>query len=110
MGNIFDRVPGGPDTPGAHTEEFVESLVRATHTRIERIVSRGQHSPDGVWYDQEENEWVLLLSGRARLAYRDSDDVISLEPGDYVDIPAHRKHRVEWTDPDQDTVWLAVFY
>ena len=77
--------------------------------RIERIVSHGQVSPDGFWYDQDEAEFVLLLAGAARLRFADGE-IAALSPGDCLEIAAHRRHRVEWTDPDQPTVWLAVFY
>lgn len=77
--------------------------------RIERIVSRGHRSPDDFWYDQDELEWVLLVSGRARLQLEGQTDLIELTAGDYLEIPAHLKHRLQWTDPNQDTVWLAVF-
>jgi cupin 2 domain-containing protein len=73
-------------------------------------VSRGHTSPEGFWYDQEEHEWILLLKGGAILLFENQQCSISLGPGDYLDIPAHIRHRVEWTDPDQETVWLAVHY
>jgi cupin 2 domain-containing protein len=91
-------------------DELKEVLLDRDSVRIERIVSRGHSSQPGFWYDQTDNEWVVLLSGRARLLFEGEPDPISLGPGDYLDIPAHTRHRVEWTDPDQDTVWLAVFY
>jgi cupin 2 domain-containing protein len=90
-------------------EELVERMKTGRGARIERIVSRGHASSEGFWYDQEEHEWVVVLSGRARLRFQDGGDV-ELGPGDYVDIAAHTRHRVEWTAPEVDTVWLAVFY
>ena len=78
--------------------------------RIERIVSRGHASPPDFWYDQDWHEFVLLMSGRARLELADGAPVVELEPGDWLDIKAHVRHRVDWTDPEQDTVWLAVHY
>ncbi len=96
--------------PDARTAEAVECLLRRPGIRIERIVSLGQASPPGFWYDQDEGEWVLLLSGAARLRFQDEVETRSLVPGDYVDIAPHRRHRVEWTDPATPTVWLAVFY
>jgi cupin 2 domain-containing protein len=90
--------------------ETVEVLVRTPHLRIERIVSRGHVSPPGFWYDQDEDEWVALVSGSARLVLVDPDETIDLGPGDHLRIAAHRKHRVDWTDPDQETVWIAVFH
>ena len=102
-GNIFELAHETFDA------EIFEDLVRSGHVRIERILSNGQVSPESGWYDQEENEWVVVLQGGARLAFEDGAEV-ALEAGGYVDIPAHRKHRVVWTDPDLVTVWLAVFY
>ena len=89
----------------AHSEEWIHRQVR-----IERIVSTGQASPPGFWYDQDWGEWVVLLSGAARLRLAEEAEARRLAPGDWVDIPAHCRHRVEWTDPDQPTVWLAVHY
>ncbi|HSM14317.1 MAG TPA: cupin domain-containing protein [Thermoanaerobaculia bacterium] len=90
--------------------ERVEVLFRTGGVRIERIESRGHRSPEGFWYDQDEGEWVTVVAGRARLRLADPDEVVELGPGDWIDLPAHRRHRVEWTDPERDTVWLAVFY
>jgi cupin 2 domain-containing protein len=104
MANLFQSVPEGL------AEELIESLGRSEHVRIERIVSRGQVTPEGCWYDQEDHEFVLLVSGRARLAYADATPAVALAPGDWLIIPAHVRHRVDWTDPDQDTIWLAVHY
>ena len=91
-------------------EELTETLCRTESVRIERIVSRGQSSPPGFWYDQDEHEFVLLMKGRAGLTLDGRDGVVVLEEGDWLDIKAHSRHRVEWTAPDQDTIWLAVFY
>ena len=96
--------------PKALPEELVETLCAAGSTRIERIVSHGQRSPDGFWYDQEQNEFVLVLQGRAGLVLEGQVEEIILEAGDCLDIPAHARHRVEWTAPDQKTIWLAVYY
>ena len=91
-------------------DELVETLVDAATVRLARIVSRGHRSPDGFWYDQDDHEWVVVLAGRARLRLADGDEVLEMHPGDYVNIPAHRRHRVEWTTPDEPTVWLAIHY
>ncbi|MGA2731038.1 MAG: cupin domain-containing protein [Syntrophobacteraceae bacterium] len=103
-GNIYsdiaDRAPG----------EIFETLAESGKIRVERIISDSHASPESFWYDQDENEWVLLLKGSAALRFDGSGDVLILEPGDWVDIPAHVRHRVEWTGPNQKTVWLAVFY
>jgi cupin 2 domain-containing protein len=96
--------------PDARAAEAVETLLTRPGLRIERIVSIGQASPPGLWYDQDEGEWILLLSGRARLRFAEESESRLLVPGDALDIAAHRRHRVEWTDPGQPTVWLAVFY
>jgi cupin 2 domain-containing protein len=103
-GNLFAALP----TRAA--EELVTVLASGPHVRIERIVSTGQASPPGFWYDQDWNEWVVLLSGAARLRFADEPEARVLEPGDFVDIAAHRRHRVEATDPAGPTVWLAVHY
>lgn len=102
--NVFDGI--SQKLPN----ELIESLVTSDNIRIERIVSRGHSSPPGFWYDQETNEFVLLISGSTQLTIEGSDKPIHLKPGDWLDIPAHRKHRVEWTDPNTDTIWLAVHY
>ena len=94
---------------GALPEELVQVLLQSGPLRIERIVSRGHASPDGFWYDQEQCEWVLLLSGRARLRF-EGHDPLELTPGSFVNIPAHTRHRVDWTDPAEPTLWLAVHY
>jgi cupin 2 domain-containing protein len=97
------------DLDAARGAEIVERLAGDGAVRIERIVSHGQRSPDGCWYDQDEAEFVAVLAGAARLRFADGE-AVALGPGDWVDIAPHRRHRVEWTDPDAPTVWLAVFY
>ena len=101
--NIFDGIPA--ELP----EELIQPLLRTSGILIERIISLGHASPEGFWYDQETCEWVLLLAGAARLTF-EGEEPIDLEPGAFVKIPAHRRHRVEWTDPNRPTVWLAVHY
>jgi cupin 2 domain-containing protein len=98
------------DLPDAREGEITEAILLAPGLRIERILSLGQRSPPGFWYDQEEAEWVLLLTGAARLRFADEKEDRVLGPGDWVHIAAHRPHRVEWTDPAAETVWLAVFH
>ncbi len=97
------------DIPGEMPDEICTQIVRADDVRIERIVSRGQASPPGFWYDQETNEWVLLIKGSAALRFVDGSQ-IALTPGDHVLIPRHVRHRVERTAKDGETVWLAVHY
>jgi len=97
------------DIPGEMPEEICTQIIRADDLRIERIVSRGQASPPGFWYDQEMNEWVLLVKGSALLRFFDGRE-IALTPGDYLLIPRHVRHRVERTAPEGETVWLAVHF
>jgi len=94
----------------AGSEEWTETLGGTGSVRIERIVSRGHASAPGFWYDQEEEEWVALLAGAARLRLLDPDETVDLEPGDHLRIRARRRHRVERTAEGRETVWLAVFY
>jgi cupin 2 domain-containing protein len=98
--------------PDARAAEAVDTLLSRADVRIERIVSFGQASPPGFWYDQAEGlvEWVTLLAGAARLRFSDEPEPRLLIPGDWLDIAPHRRHRVDWTDPAKPTVWLAVFY
>ena len=96
--------------PDAGVAERVDTLLTRSGLRIERIVSRGQASPPGFWYDQPEAEWVLLLTGGARLRFADETEARRLGPGDWVDIAPRRRHRVDWTDATVTTVWLAIFY
>jgi len=98
------------ELPDARAGEAVETLLARPGLRVERIVSHGQRSPPGFWYDQTEGEFVLLLAGAARLRFADEQADRALGPGDWLDIAPHRRHRVEWTDPVVPTVWLAVFY
>ena len=98
------------DIPSTLTEELVSVLASNRHVRIERIVSTGQASPQGFWYDQDEDEWVVVLSGEAKLRIEGHSDLRHLGPGDHLTIPARQKHRVEWTSELQPTVWLAVFF
>jgi cupin 2 domain-containing protein len=102
-GNIFHL------TPQKLESEIFEEIVAAKNVRIERILSQGHVSPESGWYDQDENEWVMVLQGHGRLVFENGVEV-DLATGDYLNIPAHSRHRVIWTDPDCVTVWLAVFY
>ena len=91
-------------------DELIEILLAGSGFRLERIVSTGQSTPKGQWYDQEDAEWVILLKGGAGLRFDEPAETVELRPGDYLNIPAHRRHRVEWTDPQQESVWLALHY
>lgn len=96
--------------PDASTQEAAEILLSCKVVRIERIVSFGQASPPGFWYDQDEGEWVLVLAGAAKLRFEDESEARLLARGDWLDIAPHRRHRIDWTDPTAPTLWLAVFY
>ena len=96
--------------PDAAAAEAFDTLLSRPRIRIERIVSQGQASPPAFWYDQEEGEWISLLSGRARLRFEDESEARLLVSGDCLDIAPHRRHRIDWTDPATPTIWLAVFY
>ncbi len=102
MDNIYENLPGIMD------EEDFKAILTSRFVRIERICSRGHRSPETGWYDQDEHEWVMVLQGAGTLEFEDERRV-DLKKGDYLTIPAHVRHRVVWTDPDQITVWLAVF-
>ena len=103
-GNLFDGIP---DTLAA---EQITALLTTPNVRIERIVSRGHASPPGFWYDQPQAEWVIVLAGSAAIAFEGEASPRTLRRGDHLHIPAHARHRVEWTDAGEPTVWLAVHY
>ena len=104
MGSLFK------DIPAELTDELFETICSTDRVKIERIVSKGHASPDGFWYDQEQNEFVLIIQGSAGLKVQGQDDIISLKAGDYLNIKSHVKHRVVWTDSACETIWLAVHY
>jgi cupin 2 domain-containing protein len=103
-GNLFADLARMAPAPA----ERIEALWTAPGLRLERIVSTGQASPPGFWYDQPWAEWVLLLTGSAGLRFADEPEPRSLRPGDHLLIPPHRRHRVEWTAPGEPSVWLAL--
>jgi len=101
--NIFAGIPA------SFQDEIFQTIVELPSFKFERILSNGQATPPGEWYDQEWDEWVVLLTGSAGLRFAD-DSILGMEPGDCINIPAHVKHRVEWTDARTKTVWLALHY
>lgn len=103
MKNLFTDIPN--DLP----DELFETLVNTPSVHIQRIISKGHATAEDDWYEQDKNEFVVLLKGAAKLEFGDGR-LIALGPGDWLQIPAHEKHRVAWTDEDVETVWLAVFY
>ncbi len=101
-GNVF------ADIPAALPSERFDLLLQLATCRLERIVSSGHATPSGEWYDQDRDEWVVLLQGQAGLRFADEDGERTLDPGDYLWIPAHRRHRVEWTSRRPPAIWLAL--
>lgn len=104
-GSLLNRLPAGP-----LPREAVEVLVERAGIRIERIVSTGQITPAGQWYDQDTDEWVLVVDGRARLRIEGEASDRELGAGDFILLPAHCRHRVVWTEEERPTVWLAVHF
>ena len=105
VGNLFADV----SSASAGEEEFSEIFARPG-LKIERIISQGQASPPGFWYGQASNEWVIVLKGSARLRFEGEPATQTLGAGDYVFIPARKRHRIEWTEPKKPTVWLAIHF
>lgn len=103
-GNLFEQLP-----VGEHADEIFHTLLTHTGCRIERIVSSGQASPEGFWYDQDEAEWVVLIQGAASLRFEDEAQARTLTLGDYLYISPHRRHRVEFTQAMPPTIWLAIY-
>jgi cupin 2 domain-containing protein len=101
--NIFQRLPK------ELKEELFEDIISTENLKVERIVSYGHSSPKTGWYESELNEWVLVLEGEALLIFEESEEV-RLKVGDYLNIPAFKKHKVAWTQPEAKTVWLAIYY
>jgi cupin 2 domain-containing protein len=98
------------DIPAQLVEELFTTLLRANGFRVERIVSQGHVSPPGFWYDQNDSEWVVVLQGSAAVQFEGNAGLVELRPGSYLNIPAHARHRVQWTDPNEKTVWLVIHY
>ena len=101
--NIFNEIPKDLQ------DELFEDIIKTENLKIERIVSYGHVSPETGWYESEKNEWVIVLKGEAILSFENSDDV-KLSAGDYLNIVAHKKHKVSWTLPNAETIWLAIHY
>lgn len=96
--NIPEKVP----------EEIFKTLLFNRAIKIEQIISQGHCSPLKQWYDQVQDEWVILLEGHAKLQFEGDLEPITLNSGDYLFIPAHTKHRVHWTHPEIKSIWLAI--
>lgn len=102
LNNIYSQIPE------QLSEELFETLFKKKNLHLERIVSKGHITPPGQWFDQEWDEWILMLQGKATLLFEKKMELLTIRAGDYLLIPAHSKHRVEWTPADINTIWLAV--
>jgi len=105
MQNIFDLHA----VDFSNNEEITEIITQGNFLRIERIISAGQTTPDGFWYDQNEHEFVMVLQGEAKIVLEDNKEQL-FKTGDYINIPAHVKHRVTYTSSEPKCIWLAIFY
>ena len=103
MKNLLENIPKDL------SREVFESVLTSENLRIERIVSKGHTSPDKGWYDQKENEWVIILQGSGTITFENGEEY-NLNEGDCLNISAHKKHRVSWTKEGEATIWLAIFY
>lgn len=102
--NIFSNIPDIQDS------EIFQDIINRPGFKLERIISAGHATPEGQWYDQDWDEWVVLLSGSACLTFADGKKDYELKPGDFLLIPSHTKHRVKWTSEKEKTVWLALHF
>jgi len=104
INNIFKKIPANLE------DEYFENILKNKNFSLERIITEGQTTPRGRWLCEDTNEWVLLVSGSAKLMFKSDGHIQALIPGDHLIIPTGTYHRVEWTDPDVKTVWLALHY
>ena len=102
--NIFS------DIPQHLPNEIFQTIINTSSCKIERIISKSHSSPKDFWYNQDQNEWVIILKGQAQIEFEKDKKVVKMKTGDYINLPAHCKHRVKWTHPEKETIWLAVFY
>ena len=111
VANLMDSLDS-PTENAERTEnaELIDILAHGENIRVERIISNGHSSEPGFWYDDPNAEWVTVLSGEARLRFLVDDKLVHLRRGDHITIQPHEKHRVEWTTPDEQTVWLAIYF
>ena len=107
--NILAGINRGAIENAATADEQIDTLLRQPAFELERIVSRGNATLSGKWYDQDRDEWVVVIQGRATLTF-DNAGTVDLNPGAYLHNPARCRHRVDWTDPQCETVWLALHY
>ncbi len=102
--NIYNKIPEKIQN------EIFENILENKKIRLERIISKGHSSPKDFWYDQDENEWVIVLRGEAEILFENNAEKLLLKEGDYINITAHHKHRIEYTSSKVETIWLAIFY
>ena len=102
LNNIFAEIPDELDN------ELMQVLQQSDNIKIQRIVSKGQVSPETGWYDQQQNEWVIVIKGEAVITFEQTE--VAMQAGSYINIPAHTRHKVSWTHPDLETVWLVVYF
>ncbi len=102
-GNIFANIPKNSE------QELFEDLFKNDFIKIERIISYGNSSDENFWYDQSHSEWVLIIQGSATLQF-EAHELFEMKKGDYIFIPPHKKHRVDSTDLNKPTIWLAIHY
>ncbi len=102
--NIFS------DIPKDLSKEIFEQIIAVDKIKIERIISKGHSAPDNKWYNQKRSEFVIILKGNAELLFEKNNKIIKMKKGDYINILKHVKHRVIKTNPEKETIWLAVFY
>lgn len=100
--NLFSNIPADL------SEEWNQAIIKGDRATVERIVSLGHCSSEGFWYDQQWDEWVAVLQGSAGIEFEGEKEIVRMEKGDHLLIPAHVRHRVAWTSKDQQTIWLAV--
>jgi cupin 2 domain-containing protein len=103
-GSIFANLPE------YMPEELFETITSSENVTIERIISKGHRSPEGFWYDQNKHEWAMVIEGEAKICFETKGQPVILKAGDHILIPAHCRHRVDWTDPDRMTIWIAVHF
>ena len=104
MKNIFEAIPK------ELSKELFQTIIENPSFKLERIISKGHSTPVGEWYDQDWNEWAILLKGEAVLLFEGDKETTTMKAGDYLYIPAHRRHRVESTSVKDETVWLALHF
>ena len=104
IGHLLQNIPSGLDA------EIFETIIDSRHIKIERIISKGHITKENDWYDQDRNEWVMVIQGNATLRFEKDAEVVHLAAGMYINIPAHTRHRVDWTDEHGETIWLAIHY